>query len=189
MKLSLVVPCYNEEENIEAFYRETIKVFDAKPYDYEFIFINDGSSDNTQKKLELLYAEKSSNMVIVNFSRNFGKEAGMYAGFEKSCGDMVAVIDADLQQRPEIVAEMVDFLDQNEDFDCVAAYQKQRREGKLVSGLKSMFYKLMNQTSDTHFFPDASECALLLRQAGSSRGLCFTYGTLSCCRHRLTLKY
>ena len=157
MKLSLVVPCYNEEENVEAFYREVKKVFDKKTYDYEIIFVNDGSKDGTQKALEAIFAEQSANVVVVNFSRNFGKEAGMYAGFQKSCGELVAVIDADLQQRPEIVAQMVDILDEREDYDCVAAYQERRKEGKIMTAMKTMFYKMMNWVGDTEFHEDASD--------------------------------
>ena len=157
MKLSLVVPCYNEEENIEAFYREVKNVFDKKAYDYEIIFVNDGSKDGTQKELERIFAERSANVVVVNFSRNFGKEAGMYAGFKKSCGELVAVIDADLQQRPEIVADMVDILDKHEEYDCVAAYQERRKEGKFLSGMKTLFYKIMNWIGDTEFHEDASD--------------------------------
>ena len=157
MKLSLVVPCYNEEENIEAFYRAVKKVFDEKPYDYEIIFVNDGSKDGTQKELERIFAERSANVVVVNFSRNFGKEAGMFAGFQKSCGELVAVIDADLQQRPQIVANMVEILDANEDYDCVAAYQERRKEGKIISGCKTLFYKMINWVGDTEFREDASD--------------------------------
>lgn len=157
MKLSLVVPCYNEEGNVEAFYREVKKVFDEKPYDYEIVFINDGSKDGTQKVLESLYEEHSANVVVVNFSRNFGKEAGMYAGFQKSCGELVAVIDADLQQRPEIVAQMVDILDKDEEYDCVAAYQERRRENKVMTAMKSLFYKMINWVGDVEFREDASD--------------------------------
>lgn len=157
MKLSLVVPCYNEEENVDAFYREVKKVFDEKPYDYEIIFINDGSKDGTEKELEAIYNEHSANVVVVQFSRNFGKEAGMYAGFQKARGEMIAVIDADLQQRPEIVADMVKILEENEEYDCVAAYQERRKEGKLMSAFKTLFYKLMNCVGDTEFHEDASD--------------------------------
>lgn len=157
MKLSLIVPCYNEAENIDAFYREVKKVFDGKPYDYEILFINDGSKDDTQKELERIYAERSANVVVINFSRNFGKEAGMFAGFQKACGELVTVIDADLQQRPEIVAKMVEILDEQEEYDCVAAYQEHRNEGKIMTGCKSLFYKMMSWVGDTEFHKDASD--------------------------------
>ena len=110
MKLSLVVPCYNEEGNIRAFYTEAKRVFDAEDYEYEIIFVNDGSRDKTQEELEKVYNLHETNIVIEMFSRNFGKEAAIYAGFQKTAGDLVTVIDADLQQRPEIVVKMVKIL-------------------------------------------------------------------------------
>jgi len=157
MKLSLVVPCYNEEDNVYEFYNTVKNVFDNQEYDYEIVFVNDGSKDHTQERLEEIYGMDSSKTVVVNFSRNFGKEAAMYAGFQKATGDLVTVIDADLQQRPEIVVDMVAFLQQHEKYDCVAAYQEERSEGKVVSFLKKMFYKLINKTTDVEFYPGASD--------------------------------
>lgn len=157
MKLSLIVPCYNEEDNVHAFYDAAKNVFDSKEYDYEIVFVNDGSKDRTQERLEEIYQKNESKIVVVNFSRNFGKEAAMYAGFQKATGDLVSVIDADLQQRPEVVAEMVAFLQTHEEYDCVAAYQEERSEGKVVSFLKKMFYKLINKTTDVEFYSGASD--------------------------------
>ena len=91
MKLSLVVPCYNEEGNIRAFYTEAKRVFDAEDYEYEIIFVNDGSRDKTQEELEKVYNLHETNIVIEMFSRNFGKEAAIYAGFQKASGDLVTV--------------------------------------------------------------------------------------------------
>jgi glycosyltransferase involved in cell wall biosynthesis len=163
VKLSLVVPCYNEQDNVEAFYDAAKAVFDAKDYSYEMIFINDGSKDETAKKLKELYQKKSANMLVVNFSRNFGKEAAIYAGLKKSCGEMVAIIDADLQQRPEIVADMVRILDENEEYDCVAAFQETRSEGRFVSWMKDSFYNLVNKTSEVDFRKGASDFRTLRR--------------------------
>ena len=132
MKLSLVVPCYNEEGNICAFYKEAKRVFDAEDYEYEIVFVNDGSKDKTQEELEKVYNLHEANIVIEMFSRNFGKEAAIYAGFQKASGDLITVIDADLQQRPEIVVKMVKILLENEEYDCVAAYQEGRHEKQLV---------------------------------------------------------
>ena len=87
MKLSLVVPCYNEEGNIRAFYTEAKRVFDAEDYEYEIVFVNDGSKDKTQEELEKVYNLHEANIVIEMFSRNFGKEAAIYAGFQKASGD------------------------------------------------------------------------------------------------------
>lgn len=157
MKLSLVVPCYNEEENIRDFYNAAKHVFDAEEYEYEIVFINDGSRDKTQEELEKVFNLHEASVVVETFSRNFGKEAAIYAGFQKATGDFITVIDADLQQRPETVARMVKILQDNEEFDCVAAYQEKRQEGKLVSKLKDMFYKIINRTSEIEFFPGASD--------------------------------
>ena len=113
--------------------------------------------DKTQEALESVFNLHEACVVVETFSRNFGKEAAIYAGFQKATGDFITVIDADLQQRPETVARMVKILQDNEEFDCVAAYQEKRQEGKLVSKLKDMFYKIINRTSEIEFFPGASD--------------------------------
>ena len=131
MKLTLVVPCFNEEESVIEFYSEVTRVFKDKVEDYELVFVNDGSRDKTPQILRAIY-EKADNVKVVNFSRNFGKEAAIYAGLKQSSGDYTCVIDADLQQRPEVVLEMKQILDENADIDCVAAYQGERKESKLL---------------------------------------------------------
>lgn len=156
IKLSLVVPCYNEQDNVKLLYSACKDVFSDKLDNFEVVFVNDGSRDNTWKELKELY-EKEKNIKLVNFSRNFGKEAAMYAGLQKAVGDYVTIIDADLQQRPETVLEMVEFLDNNDDFDCVVAYQDERREGKLLSFYKKCFYKLINAVCEIDFRSGASD--------------------------------
>ena len=158
MKLSLVVPCYNEQENVHDFYSACKNAFANKIDDYEIVFINDGSRDNTWKELSLLREQNSdARLKLINFSRNFGKEAAMYAGLQKANGDYVTIIDADLQQRPELVVQMVEFLDANPDYDEVAAYQSKRIEGKLTSSLKKSFYKLVNKMCEIDFQSGASD--------------------------------
>ncbi|MGN0299552.1 MAG: glycosyltransferase family 2 protein [Lachnospiraceae bacterium] len=159
IKLSLVVPCYNEEENVEAFYAETIKAFANCGFEYELVMVNDGSKDGTAKKLKELYQKHSreTHLTIVQFSRNFGKEAGILAGMKHARGDLVTFIDADLQQRPEIVLEMVKILDEHEEYDCVAAYQAQRKEGSVLTFFKNCFYKLINKLCDIDFVSGASD--------------------------------
>lgn len=158
MKLSLVVPCYNEQDNVENFYNETVKAFSGESFDYEFVFVNDGSKDNTLKALKKLYDEKKeSNIKVISFSRNFGKEAAMYAGLSNAKGDYVCVIDADLQQRPEVALQMVNILDDNEEYDCVAAYQEERKESKMMITLKNAFYKLINKVTEVDFVSGASD--------------------------------
>lgn len=157
MKLSLVVPCYNEEQNVALFYSEVKRVFDAEGYSYECVFVNDGSADNTLGELKKLHAEADGNIRIVSFSRNFGKEAAMYAGIEHAKGELICLIDADLQQIPEVVVGMVKRLDEAPELDCVAAYQAERHESGLLTFFKSNFYKLINSVSDTTFVQGASD--------------------------------
>lgn len=164
MKLSLVVPCYNEEGNVEKFFSEVKRVFDGKVEDYEFVFVNDGSRDKTLVNLKKLYNEqKDSNIQVLSFSRNFGKEAAIYAGLSKAKGDMVCLIDADLQQRPEVVLEMLDVMASNEELDCVTACQDERKEGKLMTIIKSMFYKVIDGISEVKFVNGASDFRLMKR--------------------------
>lgn len=158
MKLSLVVPCYNEQDNVELFYEECVKAFKNVDYDYEFVFVNDGSRDKTLEKLKKLYNEKlESNITVVSFSRNFGKESAIFAGIKNSTGDYVSLIDADLQQRPEVVLEMIDILENEPEYDCVAAYQHKRKESGVMTGFKSGFYKMINALSEIELHADASD--------------------------------
>jgi glycosyltransferase involved in cell wall biosynthesis len=131
MKLSLVVPCYNEAENVESFQEATIKAFENCGYEYEIVFIDDGSKDATMHNLRKLHQKQKCPVKVISFSRNFGKEAGIYAGLSQTCGDYVCIIDADLQQRPEIARQMVQILDEHEEYDMVAAYQDRRGESKV----------------------------------------------------------
>lgn len=164
MKLSLVVPCYNEEGNVEKFFSEVKRVFDGKVNDYEFVFVNDGSKDKTLVNLKKIYNEhKDSHIQVLSFSRNFGKESAIYAGLNHAKGDMVCLIDADLQQRPEVVLEMLDVMNSNEDLDCVTAYQDERKESKLMTSLKSMFYKIINGIAEVRFVNGASDFRLMKR--------------------------
>lgn len=158
MNLSFVIPCYNEEGNIEKFYDETEKVFSGKGIQYEYIFINDGSTDSTKSKLKSLFDSKPfSNITVVNFSRNFGKEAGIYAGLKNATGDYVCVIDADLQQTPETAMKMLKHLVDHPECDCVCAFQKARKESKLISAIKSVYYKSINALAETEFKNGASD--------------------------------
>lgn len=158
IKHSLVVPCYNEEGNVEKFLVETQKAMSSYTDDYEIIFVNDGSSDKTPSVLRRLFNErKDVNIKVINFSRNFGKEAAMYAGFTQAVGEYVTVIDADLQQDPVYAVQMARLLDENPDCDMVAAYQRERKEGKAVSKLKRVFYKFIDRFSDADFISDASD--------------------------------
>ncbi|MGN0485791.1 MAG: glycosyltransferase family 2 protein [Acutalibacteraceae bacterium] len=164
IKHSLVVPCFNEEGNVENFLREVREKFSNYPERYEIIFVNDGSRDATPKKLRQLVADTDDiSITVINFSRNFGKEAAMYAGFTKARGEYVTVIDADLQQDPKYVLEMEAILDEDPDCDMVAAYQAQRHEGKFITFCKSSFYKVITKMSGIDFVSDASDFRTLRR--------------------------
>ena len=156
MKLSLVVPCYNEENNVSLFYEAAKSDFSGAGFDYEIVFVNDGSHDGTFKELQKLM-DGDIPVKIVNFSRNFGKESAMYAGLRESEGDYVTIIDADLQQRPAIALDMVRMLDSEPEYDCIAAFQDKRKEGKVLSFFKNSFYKLINKFADTEFVQGASD--------------------------------
>ena len=163
MKLSLVVPCYNEEGNIELFYQEVKKYFKDKIFSYEIIFVNDGSQDHTSQKLLYLHHQHPEDTKIIQFSRNFGKEAAILAGLEKSNGDYVSIIDADLQQSPKYVVDMVNFLDEHEEYDSVAAYQKVRKENKVMVFLKDKFDKIINKMKEVEISHSASDFRTLRR--------------------------
>lgn len=160
--LSLVVPCFNEEENVDDFYEAARSVFDNSDYNYEIVFVNDGSRDKTFTKLRMIH-EKDERVAVVSFSRNFGKEAAMLAGLKRSKGNMVCIIDADLQQHPSVAKEMADFLKENEEYDCVVAYQKERKESKSMQRMKKLFYKIINRVSDTEFVTGASDFRIFRR--------------------------
>ena len=157
MKLSVVIPCFNEELNVGPLQEACVKAFEGKVESYELIFVNDGSKDGTWKALKALYERHLCPVKLVNLSRNFGKESAMYAGIQKSCGDYVTLLDADLQQSPDIVTEMVTFLDNNSDFDSVAAYQENRIEGRFTSWCKKKFYRLMDRICDINLHEGASD--------------------------------
>lgn len=168
MKLSLVVPCYNEAENVAAFQDAVIAAFDGCGYDYEIVFVNDGSRDATLHNLKKLHAQQKCPVQVISFSRNFGKESGLYAGLEHARGEYISLIDADLQQRPEIVRDMVKILDEQPEYDVVAAYQDRRGEGKVLSFFKKSFYALINKLSKVTLQPDASDFRTFRRSVRDS---------------------
>ena len=162
--LSLVVPCYNEEDNVEDFYNQTVYAFDSKIKDFEIVFVDDGSSDKTLERLHSLFDKDKSRVQVLSFSRNFGKEAAIYAGLKNARGDYACIIDADLQQRPEVVVEMMNVIKEDNTVDCVTAYQAERKENKLMSAFKSSFYKMINRMSEVDFVNGASDFRLMNRK-------------------------
>ena len=146
--ISIVVPCFNEQEALPVFYDTIIPIISKLETNYEIIIVDDGSKDNTSTIAKDL-AEKNKNIKYVIFSRNFGKEAAMYAGLEAAKGDYVAVMDVDLQDPPELLSEMYLSL-KNEGYDCVATRRVTRKgEPKIRSWFARQFYKLINKWSQT----------------------------------------
>lgn len=166
MKLSLVVPCYNEEENIALFAETAERALVG--VDYEIVFINDGSKDHTIDELKKLVEARKTNITVVDFSRNFGKEAGMYAGLQKAKGDYISFVDADLQQPVSVAREMMEFLEENPEYDAVACYQEERIEGKGLSFLKKGFYRVINMMCDIQFREDASDFRTIRRSVAEA---------------------
>ncbi len=164
VKHSLIVPCYNEEGNVEKFLDVTRKAMLGYTDNYEIVFVNDGSRDETPGKLRKLFEEnRDVKIKVVNFSRNFGKEAAMYAGFTEASGEYVTIIDADLQQDPAYAVQMGKILDENPDCDMVAAFQEERKEGKFITACKTMFYKAINKVTEVDFISDASDFRTMRR--------------------------
>lgn len=167
--LSAIVPCYNEEENIVDFYEEflkTVSFFKEKEVDYELWFIDDGSADGTVLKVKELI-EQDSKVHLLSFSRNFGKEAAIYAGLEKSKGDYVVFLDADLQDPPSLLPSM--FEDILNGYDSVATRRVTRKgEPPVRSFFARCFYKLMKKISKTEIVDGARDYRLMTRQVADS---------------------
>lgn len=162
-KISIIVPVYNEEEAIKIFYDKITEVSDKMEADFEYIFVNDGSKDKT---LEIAkeYAKKDSRVRFVSFSRNFGKEAAMYAGLQASTGDYVAIMDVDLQDPPDLIPEMYETL-LTTDYDCVATKRKTRKgENPIISFFSRLFYKIINKMTKTEIVDGARDFRLMSRQ-------------------------
>ena len=165
MLLSVIVPCYNEEENVECFYEELLKLesfFSQKELELEIIYVDDGSKDSTVPKVRSLH-QKDERVHLVSFSRNFGKEAGMYAGLQKAKGDYVVIMDADLQDPPSLLPEMFSYIEQG--YDSVATRRVTRKgEPPIRSFFARLFYKIMNKISKTEIVEGARDYRLMTRQ-------------------------
>lgn len=164
-KISIIVPCYNEEDVLSLFNEEIHKtVIDniKENYTYELLFVNDGSSDNTLKVLKEL-KNTDDHIRIISFSRNFGKEAAMYAGLENCTGDLIVIMDADLQHSPEKILKMLDGI--SEGFDVVTTVRKNRKgESKIRSFLSRLFYKCMHGSSKVEVKQGAQDYRMMTRQ-------------------------
>lgn len=163
-KISIIVPCYNEQEALPIFYEEINKVSkEMKVVDFEFLFVNDGSKDTTLEILREL-SKKDKRVRYISFSRNFGKEAGMYAGLENATGDYVAIMDADMQDPPEMVKTMYQTL-QEEDYDCVALCSPSHEGYSIMRKFfTNCWYKLIGTISSTPQVPGARDFRLMKRK-------------------------
>lgn len=163
-KISVVVSCYNEQEALPLFYEEITKVANKmKDVEFEFIFVNDGSKDKTLETIKS-FRENEERVRYISFSRNFGKEAAMYAGLKKASGDYVAIMDADLQDPPKLLIEMYETLNKKE-YDCVATRRVSRKgEPPIRSFFARLFYKLINKISKAEIVDGARDFRLMTRQ-------------------------
>lgn len=161
--LSIIVPCYNEEEALPLFYAEIIKVLKKLPCNYELLLVNDGSKDKTLDVMDKL-SKKEKNIKYLSFSRNFGKEAAMYAGLNNAKGDYVGFIDADLQHPPVLLKEMLEKLESSE-YDCAAARRVDRTgDSKVRTFFARTFYKIINKISDVKLMDGAGDYRLMKRE-------------------------
>lgn len=163
-KISLVIPCYNEQESLPLFDAEMDKVIKSmSEYSFEIIYVNDGSKDNTLKCIKKLY-KKRTYVRFISFSRNFGKEAAMYAGFKNVTGDFVAIMDADLQDPPSLLPDMIRIMESGE-YDSVATRRVSRDgEPPIRSFFARMFYKIINKISDADIVDGARDYRLMKRE-------------------------
>lgn len=163
-KISIIVPCYNEEETIPLFYQEIEKInCSMKKVNFEYIFVDDGSKDRTLEEIREL-SFKDKNVKYISFSRNFGKEAAMYAGLKNSTGDYVTIMDADLQDPAMLIPEMYHYI-KDERYDCVGIKRVSRKGEPIIRSFFSrLFYKIINKMSKTEMVSGARDFRLMTRQ-------------------------
>lgn len=162
--ISLIIPCYNEEESIGILYDELDRVSKLmKDYSFEMLFVNDGSKDDTLGKMREL-AKKDDRVIYLSFSRNFGKESAMYAGLSSAKGEYIAVMDADMQDPPELLPEMVSYLETGE-YDSVATRRVSRKGEPIIrSFFARQFYRIMNRISDADVADGARDFRIMNRE-------------------------
>ncbi len=162
-KITIIVPCYNEEATLPIFYNALKKIMDRMKYLFEVIMINDGSTDATMVQIENI-SHQDRRIKYLSFSKNFGKEAAMYAGFVNATGDYVVIMDADMQDPPELLPKMIDIIETGE-YDSVAT-RRVNREGEPIvrSFFARRFYKLINKISDAHIVDGARDFHLMKRE-------------------------
>ena len=165
-KLSVIVPCFNEEESIPYFYEEIKKVTNSMNVKLELIFVDDGSRDKTLEVVKKLTEDKV--VKYISFSRNFGKEAAMYAGLNMCTGDYVTIMDADLQHPPELLPEMLRIIEE-ENYDCVATKSINKKGYSFFRKIFTRcFYKIIEKMSNPKMVPGANDYRLMTRQMVNS---------------------
>lgn len=182
--IEIVVPCYNEEPCIYPLYEAVEKVFQSLiDYSWSLLYINDGSSDGTLKELDRLKKDKGDTIQYISFARNFGKESAIYAGLQNSTGDLVVLMDADLQHPPELIPEFIKGIE--EGYDCCGARRVSRKGEPLIrSAFSKMFYGVINRVTAMHLVQGGSDYRMMTRQMVDSMLLLtererFTKGIMS----------
>ena len=161
MDLDVIIPLYNEEENIHVLYQELVKTLDS--IKYNLIFVDDGSTDQSLDKVTKLYREDKKHVKVISFSRNFGKDAAIFAGMEASHAKYTAIIDADMQQQPKYIVEMLDFLKEHIEYDEVAMVNDYANDTNFQKSLKNIFYSLMRDATKQNYVAGASDFRLMRR--------------------------
>ena len=174
MDFSLIVPCYNEAENLSVFFGSACRCFENTDYSCELIFVNDGSNDGTTdvilQQIDRYRSEGGTKLSfsMIELSRNFGKESALFAGLDHASGDYIGFIDADMQQDPQVALTMLQILINEPEFDCVAAVQKKRRESLGIRLFKRCFYRIFNVMSSTQLLADVSDFRVFTRQVADA---------------------
>lgn len=167
MKLDVIIPSYNEEKNVSLIYDALKKAL--KNIKYNLIFIDDGSTDNTYKELETIYNKDKETVKVIRFSRNFGKDAAIYAGMKEITAEYGCIIDADLQQSPELIIKMLEVIEKSDDTDVICMVNDYSNEGFFLKRLKKTFYFIMNRLSDQNKFkPGASDFRLFKKSVSDA---------------------
>lgn len=168
-RVSIIVPCFNEEQTVELFYKAVTSELHTLNQPYELIFVDDGSKDLTSEKVKLLRT-RDKRIALIRFSRNFGKEAAMLAGLRAAKGDYVVIMDADLQHPPSLLGEMIETLESGE-YDTVAAFRvsgKKNRESLLRRMYSRLFYSLINRMSDIELRSGSTDFRMMTRKVVDS---------------------
>lgn len=156
MKISVIIPSYNEEGNILELNKKLTNALNE--LEYELIYINDGSTDSTLEKIKKVFIGDKDHIKYISFSKNFGKDAAIYAGLQHSTGDYTCIIDSDLQQNPKYILSMYEYLKTHETVDQIAMVMKNRKKENIINRIfKNVFYKIINKLSDTKLVDGASD--------------------------------